>query len=140
MFCSARVLLQRLLAFGSTVVSYTATIMVIGAKVASLGSFIISPLLTFQTATNFSDWIFDADYEFGIICILTSSSWCLVRLLRRFSLFFSISRIIFDRSMGFVSIDAKWSISYLSSIHYLVVSAREKLLLIITYFLCIFVC
>ena len=43
-----------------------------------------------------------------------------------FRCFFSISRIICDRSMGFVSIDAEWSISYLSLIHYLVISAREK--------------
>ena len=33
----------------------------------TLGCFIISPLSTFQTATDCSDWIFDADYEFGII-------------------------------------------------------------------------
>ena len=38
--------------------------------VCYLGCFIISPLSTFQTATNFSDWIFDADYEFGIIFVL----------------------------------------------------------------------
>ena len=35
-----------------------------------LGCFIISPLSTFQTATNSSGWIFDADYEFGIIFVL----------------------------------------------------------------------
>ena len=35
-----------------------------------LGFFIISPLSSFRTATYISDWIFDTDYEFGIIFVL----------------------------------------------------------------------
>ena len=38
--------------------------------VATVRCFIISPSSTFQTATNFSNWIFDAVYEFGIILAL----------------------------------------------------------------------
>ena len=30
--------------------------------ICAIGCFIISPLSTFQTATNFSDWIFGTDY------------------------------------------------------------------------------
>ena len=40
-------------------------------KVAgALDCFKISPLSTFQTDTNFSDWIVGTDYEFGIIFLL----------------------------------------------------------------------
>ena len=52
--------------------------------ICAIGCFIISPLSTFQTATNFSDWIFGTDY---IIFIMTSSLWCPVRLLRHFPCF-----------------------------------------------------
>ena len=40
-----------------------------GEIICIVGCFIISTLSTFQTASNFSDWI-DADYEFGNIFLL----------------------------------------------------------------------
>ena len=43
-----------------------------------------------------------------------------------FAVFFNIWRIICHRNMGFVSIDVEWSISYMSLIHYSVVSAPKK--------------
>ena len=85
-----------------------------------LGCFIILPLSTFQI------------FLIGFLMLITNLAIFLYYkvifmvphvIITSFLLFFSIVKIICNRSMGFVSIDAEWSISYLSLTHYLIISA-----------------
>ena len=76
--------------------------------------------------TRYSDGIFDADYEFDVFfyydVILTLHD----ALMTSFLLFLSISKTACVRIVGVTPNDAECMISYLSSIHYIVVSPSEK--------------